>query len=37
MYRKVHLSILKLVYINSELLHVPASHVAVFKDVKHKY
>ena len=28
--------ILKLVYINSKLLHVSASHVTIFRDTKYK-
>jgi hypothetical protein len=32
----MHTSILKLVYIHRELLHVSANNVAMFKDVKYK-
>jgi hypothetical protein len=29
-------SVLKLVYINNEILHVSANYVAIFRDVKYK-
>ena len=32
----MHTSILKLVYMHIELLHVMANHVAIFKDVEYK-
>jgi hypothetical protein len=35
-YRIKHISILKLVYIHNELLHVSANHVAICSDIKYK-
>ena len=32
----MHISILKLIYIHSEILHVSANHVTNFSDIKHK-
>jgi hypothetical protein len=32
----MHTGILKLVYINSELVHVSANHLAIFRDAKCK-
>ena len=32
----MHTSVLKLVYIHNELLHVSANHVAIVSDVKYK-
>ena len=32
----MHTSILKLVYIHNELLHILANHVAIFSEVKYK-
>jgi hypothetical protein len=36
LYQQIHISVLKLVYICSELLHVSANHVAIFGDTKYK-
>jgi len=33
-YQQMQTSVLKLVYIHSELLHVSANHVAIFRHVK---
>jgi hypothetical protein len=35
-YQQMHISILKLVYIYSELLRVSANHVAIFRDIKYR-
>jgi hypothetical protein len=35
-YQQKRRSILKLVYIHSELLHVSAKHVAIFRDIKYE-
>jgi hypothetical protein len=32
----MHISILKLVYIKSDLLHVSANYVAISRDIKYK-
>jgi len=35
-YQQMHTSVLKLVYMHNELLHVMANHVAIFRVVKYK-
>lgn len=35
-YQQMHTSILKLVYIHNDLLHVSAKHKAIFREVKYK-
>jgi len=35
-YKEMHCSVLKLVYMYKELLHVLANHMTIFRDVKCK-